>query len=30
VNDPPGFDRATEVPALNARIVDFFKRQLLP
>jgi len=30
VNDPVGFDRATEVPAMNARVVDFFKRQLLP
>lgn len=30
VGDPPGFDRATEVPALNARVVDYFKRQLLP
>jgi hypothetical protein len=30
VGDPPGFDRATEVPALNAQVVDFFKRQLLP
>jgi predicted dienelactone hydrolase len=30
VGDPPGFDRATEVPAVNARVVDFFKRQLLP
>jgi len=30
VNDPAGFDRATEVPATNARVVDFFKRHLLP
>jgi predicted dienelactone hydrolase len=30
VNDPAGFDRATEVPAINARVVDFFKRQMLP
>ena len=30
VNDPVGFDRATQVPAMNARVVDFFKRQLLP
>jgi predicted dienelactone hydrolase len=30
VNDPAGFDRSTEVPATNARVVDFFKRQLLP
>jgi hypothetical protein len=29
VSDPAGFDRATEVPAMNARVVDFFKRQLL-
>ena len=27
--DPPGFQRATEVPALYARIVDFFQRHLL-
>jgi predicted dienelactone hydrolase len=30
VNDPAGFDRAIEVPATNARVVDFFKRHLLP
>ena len=30
VGDPPGFDRATEVPATMARVVDFFKRHLLP
>lgn len=30
VGDPPGFDRATEVPSVIARVVDFFKRQLLP
>lgn len=30
VGDPPGFDRATEVPAVIGRVVDFFKRQLLP
>jgi len=30
VNDPAGFDRATEVPVMNARVVDFFKRHLLP
>ena len=30
VNDPPGFDRATEVPAVNAKVADFFKRHLLP
>ncbi len=29
VGDPPGFDRATEVPAVIARVVDFFKRQLM-
>ncbi|MDI4635787.1 dienelactone hydrolase [Pelomonas sp. V22] len=28
INDPPGFDRATEVPAVEARIVDFFDRKL--
>lgn len=30
VGDPPGFDRATEVPAVIARVVDFFQRRLLP
>ncbi len=30
VNDPAGFDRGIEVPAMNARVVDFFERQLLP
>jgi len=30
VDDPAGFVRATEVQAMNARVVDFFKRQLLP
>jgi predicted dienelactone hydrolase len=30
VNDPAGFDRSAEVPATNARVVDFFKRHLLP
>jgi len=30
VGDPPGFDRATEVPAVIAQVVDYFKRQLLP
>lgn len=30
VGDPPGFDRATEVPAVIARVVDFFMRKLLP
>lgn len=29
LNDPPGFDRAAEVPALEARIVDFMRRHLL-
>ncbi len=29
VGDPPSFDRATEVPAVIARVVDFFKRRLL-
>lgn len=27
--DPPGFQRETEVPAVYARIVDFFQRHLL-
>jgi hypothetical protein len=26
--DPPGFDRATAVPALNARIVSFFNQHI--
>lgn len=30
VADPPGFDRATEVPAIDRRIADFFRRHLLP
>lgn len=30
VGDPPHFDRATEVPWLISRVVDFFKRRLLP
>jgi len=30
VGDPPGFDRATEVPTVIARVVDFFERHLLP
>jgi predicted dienelactone hydrolase len=30
VNDPDEFDRAVEVPATYARVVDFFKRHLLP
>jgi predicted dienelactone hydrolase len=29
LNDPPGFDRAREVPAVDARIVAFFRRHLL-
>ena len=29
IGDPPGFDRATEVPRLNALIIDFFERHLL-
>jgi predicted dienelactone hydrolase len=29
VGDPPGFDRHTVVPRLNAQIADFFQRQLL-
>ena len=29
LNDPPGFDRATEAPAVDAKIVAFFKRHLL-
>jgi len=28
LSDPPGFDRARLVPALNARIADFFVRTL--
>lgn len=28
--DPPGFNRASEVPATFERIVDFFNRHLLP
>ncbi len=28
LNDPPGFDRATELPKVDARIVDFFSRHL--
>ncbi|MDM4768518.1 dienelactone hydrolase [Pelomonas sp. SE-A7] len=28
INDPPGFDRAAELPAVEARIVDFFERHL--
>lgn len=30
VNDPAGFDRVTDVPAINALMVEFFKRHLLP
>lgn len=30
VGDPPGFDRATEVPLVIAQVVDFFKHHLLP
>lgn len=29
INDPPGFDRAKEVPEVNRRIVEFFARHLL-
>ncbi len=29
LNDPRGFDRAREAPAVDAKIVDFFKRHLL-
>ena len=29
LNDPPGFDRATEVPEVNRRITAFFARHLL-
>jgi predicted dienelactone hydrolase len=28
LNDPPGFDRAAELPALDRRVVDFFDRHL--
>ncbi len=28
LNDPPGFDRATAVPAVEAQIVDFMRRHL--
>lgn len=28
INDPPGFDRAAELPAVEARVVDFFNRKL--
>jgi predicted dienelactone hydrolase len=30
LNDPPGFDRTTELPEVDRRIVDFFARHLLP
>lgn len=30
LRDPPGFDREHEVPLVDARIVDFFQRHLLP
>ncbi len=30
VGDPPGFDRATVIPAVNAQVVAFFERHLLP
>ena len=30
IQDPPGFDRAREVPAVNARIVAWLQHQLLP
>ena len=30
LGDPPGFDRATEVPAVQARVVAFFRRHLAP
>ena len=30
LSDPPGFDRGRLVPALNARIADFFLRTLAP
>jgi hypothetical protein len=29
LNDPPGFDRA-ELPEVDARIVTFFRKRLLP
>jgi hypothetical protein len=29
LNDPPGFDRAKEVPAVHAEIVDWFRWRLL-
>ena len=30
VNDPPGFDRAQQVPLWQAQVCAFFQRQLLP
>ncbi len=30
IQDPPGFDRAREVPALNAQIARWFAQRLLP
>jgi predicted dienelactone hydrolase len=30
IADPAGFDRTAEIPALHARVVDFFKPHLLP
>jgi predicted dienelactone hydrolase len=30
LSDPPGFDRATAIPAINQAIVDFFAQHLLP
>ena len=29
LNDPPGFDRAKEVPEVNRRIVEFFRKHLV-
>lgn len=30
LSDPPGFDRERQLPQVDARIVDFFQRHLLP
>jgi hypothetical protein len=30
VDDPPGFDRAEQIPQLEAGITAFFQRHLLP
>jgi len=30
IRDPPGFDRAAEVPRINAAITGFFRKTLLP